>query len=155
MINELERFVEQLPQQFKLDDYGIIAIPENVSQGTMTGKWQYPADSIGIHKMLGTEAINFAGPKETTISDTYIDRRSVDFWAGAYWVLCLALMPVMTNVLSSFISDKLRKNVSSPSTVHLTLYLGKGNISKLEFHGDSNMLSKIIKTLAEERRDTD
>ncbi len=154
MLNDLDRLLDNLPEQFNLDDYQVIFFPENLASENNSSKWYQSPEAVLFQKALRAEGITCAGPTETSLETVYLDRRSSDIWIGAYWILNTVVVPFFINVLAAMFFNRrfnqLEENrAEERKVIHTTIYFRRKNVSKIEFQGDPETLIKILKAIGE------
>lgn len=148
MLNDLDRLLDNLPEQFNLDDYQIIVVPENLASENNPSKWYQSPDALLFQKALFAQDILCAGPKETSWDPVYLDRRSSDIWLGAYWLLNTVVIPFFISILAAkFLSSRhaqFEELTEERKVIHTTIYFRRKDVSKIEFQGDPKTLIKIL-----------
>ncbi|MBR9860532.1 hypothetical protein GYB22_07230 [bacterium] len=132
----------------------VLVLPENFNSVSDKESLIEASDSLNISKIFKEEGIKCANAFDLGLDVPALERRGSDIWLGQIFIIDNVALPLVINVLTAFIQDKISKkskknaNVAPERKVHLELKMHKnGNINKLKYHGDSKTLLKVLQNL--------
>ncbi len=85
------------------------------------------------------------------LSDGDVEVRSLhsfDIFMPVIWIAVNALLPIVINVVSNYISDKMRGRESEEATVNVTFVVNRNDENKvLTYHGSAREFKKTFKNI--------
>ena len=137
-----------------IKDFQVLVMPENFNSTSEKESLIEASDSLNMSKILKEEGIKCANAFDLGLDVPTLERRGSDIWLGQIFILDNVALPLIINVLTNFIQNKISKksmtktNLEPEGKVHLELKLHKnGNINKLSYNGDSKTLVKVLQNL--------
>lgn len=132
----------------------VLVLPENFNSASDKESLIEASDSLNMSKIFKEEGIKCANAFDLGLDVPTLERRGSDIWLGQIFILDNVALPLIINVLTAFIQNKISKksktktNLEPEGKVHLELKMHKnGNINKLSFNGGSKTLVKVLQNL--------
>lgn len=132
----------------------VLVLPENFNSASDKESLIEASDSLNMSKIFKEEGIKCANAFDLGLDVPALERRGSDIWLGQIFILDNVALPLIINVLTAFIQNKISKksktktNLEPEGKVHLELKMHKnGNINKLSYNGDSKTLVKVLQNL--------
>ncbi|TAF09453.1 MAG: hypothetical protein EAZ75_07950 [Flavobacteriia bacterium] len=132
----------------------VLVLPENFNSAYDKESLIEASDSLNMSKIFKEEGIKCANSFDLGLDVPALERRGSDIWLGQIFILDNVALPIIINVLTAFIQNKISKksktktNLEPEGKVHLELKMHKnGNINKLSYNGDSKTLVKVLQNL--------
>jgi hypothetical protein len=140
-----------------IKDFEVLVLPENFNSASDKESLIEASDSLNMSKIFKEEGLKCATAFDLGFDVPALERRGSDIWLGQIFILDHIALPLIINVLTIFIQNKISKksktktNIEPEGKVHLELKMHKnGNINKLSYNGDSKTLVKVLKNLNNE-----
>lgn len=137
-----------------IKDLQVLVLPENFNNASDKESLIEASDSLNMSKILKEEGLKCATAFDLGLDVPSLERRGSDIWLGQIFILDNIALPLIINILTSFIQNKISKksktktNSEPEGKVHLELKMHKnGSINKLSYNGDSKTLVKVLKNL--------
>lgn len=132
----------------------VLVLPENFNSASDKESLIEASDSLNMSKIFKEEGIKCANAFDLGLDVPALERRGSDIWLGQIFILDNVALPLIINVLTAFIQNKISKkskaktNLEPEGKVHLELKMhNNGNINKLSYKGDSKTLVKVLQNL--------
>ncbi len=132
----------------------VLVLPENFNSASDKESLIEASDSLNMSKIFKEEGIKCANAFDLGLDVPALERRGSDIWLGQIFILDNVALPLIINVLTAFIQNKISKksktktNLEPERKVHLELKMHKnGNINKLSYNGDFKTLVKVLQNL--------
>ncbi|WMN11511.1 hypothetical protein QYS49_38635 [Marivirga salinae] len=137
-----------------IKDFQVLVLPENFNSVSDKENLIEASDSLNMSKIFKEEGLKCANSYDLGLDVPALERRGSDIWLGQIFILDNVALPIILNVLTTFIQSKIsrkskKKTISEPEgKVHLELKMHKnGNVNKLSYKGDSETLIKVLDNL--------
>lgn len=137
-----------------IKDFQVLVLPENFNSASDKESLIEGSDSLNMSKIFKEEGLKCANSFDLGLDVPALERRGSDIWLGQIFILDNVALPLIINVLTTFIGHKISKksntktNLEPEGKVHLELKMHKnGNINKLSYVGDSKTLGKLLQNL--------
>lgn len=129
----------------KILSYDILLLPDDIESNKSKEDIYDTNDSIELYKLLKSKGINCANSYDLNFKVNLLDRRSIDIWLGAIWILNQLMVPTALSLMMDWF--KLKK-VKVSDIVHLDMKIKKGDFfTHLKYDGNSETLIQILNTL--------
>ena len=125
----------------KLNSTDILAVPKEYNDG----QYYFAQETITFLKYCRQ-----TNPKYTTdiLSDGDIEVRtlhSFDIWMPVIWIGSFVIFPIVINIVSNFLSEKMRGREQESIKVDITIMIKKGKQTKeIHYNGDAKTFKEIF-----------
>lgn len=128
----------------KLETVNFLAIPAKY----VDGEFYYAQETINFIKFCRQ---NDPDHSFDVLSDGDVKLRSLhsfDIWLPIIWVATEVLLPIAINVVSTFISDKLKGREKEEANVDVTMIVKRENEEKtIHYHGDAKTFKESFEKI--------
>ena len=130
--------------QRKLESVDLLAVPAKY----VDGEFYYAQETIDFIKFCRQ---NDPDHSFDVLADGDVKLRSLhsfDIWLPIIWVAAEVLLPIAINVVSNFISDKLKGREKEEANVDLTMIVIRENEEKtIHYHGDAKTFKETFEKI--------
>ena len=130
--------------QRKLETVNFLAVPAK----HVDGEFYYAQETIDFMKFCRQ---NDPDHSFDVLADGNVKLRSLhsfDIWLPIIWVATEVLLPIAINVVSNFISDKLKGREKEEANVDVTMIVKRKNEEKtIHYHGDAKTFKESFEKI--------
>ena len=137
-----------------IKDFQVLVLPENFNSASDKESLIEASDSLNMSKIFKEEGLKCANAYDLGLDVPALERRGSDIWLGQIFIIDDVALPLIINILTTFIQNKISKKSVTESKsepegkVHLELKIRKnGTINKLKYNGESKTLVRIMQNL--------